>query len=119
MVLVKINLPSRAKVLLLEDSEMRIAWFEKRIPDLKVCRSVQEFKDYFATKPMVDFIFFDHDLGEGGSGYDAAKFMVESFGSGNRWGLIHSWNKTGAQRMQEILVVPHVPFGDFEVEIND
>jgi hypothetical protein len=118
MDLITITLPKHLHVLLLEDSEMRIAWFEKKIENLHVCRTVQEFKDYFATHPCVDFIFFDHDLGpEGGSGVDAAKFMVEKFGTGKKWGLIHSWNTTGAQEMQKILIgTHHIPFGDFDVK---
>ena len=118
MTLFKVSLPKYAKVLLLEDSEMRIQWFEQKIPGIKVVRSVKEFTDYFETRPTVDFIFFDHDLGEGGSGYDAAQFLAERFGTTNRWGLIHSWNKAGAARMQQVLEsTPAVPFGEFDIEI--
>jgi hypothetical protein len=118
MILLKVTLPRYAKVLLLEDSEMRIQWFEQKVPGIKVVRSVEEFKEYFDTHPTVDFIFFDHDLGEGGSGYEAAQFMAERFGATNRWGLIHSWNRTGAARMQQILeATPAVPFGEFDIEI--
>jgi hypothetical protein len=119
MIFLKVSLPENCHVLLLEDSEMRISWFEKRLPILKICRSVQEFKEYFDTKPTVDFIFWDHDLGDGGSGYDAAQFITDRFGSGGRWGLIHSWNSTGAKKMQTLLIgALHVPFGEFEVEID-
>lgn len=119
MTLIKVTLPKHAKVLLLEDSEMRIAWFEKKIPGLKVVRSVKEFTDYLETKPTVDFVFFDHDLGEGGSGYDAASYLADKFGSVNRWGLIHSWNRAGVARMQQILkAMSAVPFGEFDIEIS-
>lgn len=118
MTLFKVTIPKHAKVLLLEDSDMRIAWFEKKVPGITVCKSLREFIDYFKTKPTVDFVFFDHDLGEGGTGYDAAKWMADTFGSTNRWGLIHSWNKAGATRMQTILqATPAVPFGEFDIEI--
>jgi hypothetical protein len=105
---------------LLEDSPMRIEWFKKKLPNLKVTTSVKEFKDYIDTKPRIDFIFFDHDLGDGGTGYEAAEFLTERFGRGiNRWGLIHSWNTNGAKRMQELLPsVPHVVFGDFDIEVE-
>lgn len=114
-----VNLLEHSAVLLLEDSPMRIAWFEKQIPNLKVVKTVQEFVDYFETRPVVDFIFWDHDLGDGGDGFDAAKFLTDRFGSGSRYGLIHSWNRAGAQRMQTLLTgTPHVPFGDFEIKIG-
>lgn len=118
MTLIKVTLPKNAYVLLLEDSDMRIEWFKKRIRNLKVVKTVQEFKDYFERHPTVDFVFFDHDLGEGnGTGLDAATFMKEKFGGTSRWGLIHSWNRAGAQRMQLVLPqTPHVPFGEFEIE---
>ena len=120
MTLLKVVIPRYAKVLLLEDSEMRIEWFEKKIPGVKVVRTVKEFIDYFTTKPTVDFVFFDHDLGDGGSGYDAAQWMADNFGATNRWGLIHSWNRTGAARMQQILkATPAVPFGEFDIEISN
>src|SRR5258708_6046585 len=117
MDLIKVTIPKYARVLLLEDSEMRIEWFKKRIKKLHVCSSVQSFKDYFDTKPMVDFIFWDHDLGEGGTGLDAAKFLVERFGiSGSRWGLIHSWNNVGATTMQQVITGSIcIPFGSFEL----
>lgn len=119
MTLLKVTLPRYAKVLLLEDSPMRIEWFEKKVPGIAVVRSVQEFIDYFKTGPTVDFVFFDHDLGEGGSGYDAAVWLTERFGAVNRWGLIHSWNRAGAARMQQVLkAVPAIPFGEFDIEIS-
>lgn len=118
MTLVKITLPKHSKVLLLEDSEMRIAWFKTKLPDITVVKTVAEFINYFGTHPIVDFIFWDHDLGEGGSGADAATWCVEKFGSVNRWGLIHSWNKGGAAKMQDILkATPAVPFGEFDIEV--
>ena len=114
---VTVTIPKHAHVLLLEDSEMRITWFKNKIKNLHVCSSVQEFKEYFDTKPLVDFIFWDHDLGEGGTGLDAAKYLTERFGPGNKWGLIHSWNSTGSAAMKAVLTGSMcIPFGDFEIE---
>jgi hypothetical protein len=118
MDLITITLPKHLHVLVLEDSEMRIEWFKKKIVNIHVCRTVREFKEYFDSHPVVDFIFFDHDLGpEGGSGLDAAKFLIERFGSVKKWALIHSWNLAGAQSMQAVLTgVAHIPFGDFDIK---
>lgn len=120
MTFLTLTIPAHSHVLLLEDSDMRIAWFEKRIKNLKVTRTVQEFKDYFNTKPLVDFVLMDHDLGTPETGLDAAKFMVDRFGATNNWGLIHSWNKAGAEAMQACgLRLLHVPFGEFEIKEGD
>jgi hypothetical protein len=114
---ITVKLPEGANVTLLEDSEMRITWFQKRIPNLTVCRNVQEFKDHFTKNPPCDFVFWDHDLGEGANGADAAKWFLERYGSTNRAHLIHSFNRAGARNIQQsILNACHVPFGEFEIE---
>jgi hypothetical protein len=120
MNLLKVTLPKHAHVLLLEDSEMRIEWFRKRIPNLTVVSSVEEFIAYFDKKPQCDFIFYDHDLGDGkGTGTEAAKWIHDHFGGGSKWAVIHSWNRAGAIRMREYMPnTPHIPFGDFDVEVE-
>ena len=35
------------------------------------------FTEYILQKGLPDFISFDHDLGEGKSGYDCAKFLID------------------------------------------
>ena len=35
------------------------------------------FTEYILLKGLPDFISFDHDLGEGKSGYDCAKFLID------------------------------------------
>jgi hypothetical protein len=118
MELFKVTLPQECHVLLLEDSDMRIIWFKKKIKNLKVVSTVKSFKEYFDTHPIVDFIFYDHDLGDGnGTGLEAIQFMKERYGNGNRWGLIHSWNRPAAQQMMLVSPnVPHIPFGEFDIE---
>ena len=39
--------------------------------------SYEEFVAYLQHYGLPDFISFDHDLGEGLSGYDCAKYMVD------------------------------------------
>lgn len=116
----KIILPKDSQVVVLEDSPMRIAWFRKRVPMLTVCTTMSEFVAYFDAKPICDFIFLDHDLGEGaGTGVDAANFIKERFGGNTSAMLIHSWNHSGVQAMQAILKgAPAIPFGNFELEVE-
>lgn len=117
----KVVLPRESTVVLLEDSPMRIAWFQDRVQKLAVCRTVQEFKDYFIQrKGPCDFLFWDHDLGTEETGLDAAKWFLEYFGSANgNYSIIHSWNRSGARKMQDILQgSPCIPFGGFEIEYS-
>jgi len=119
MNLIYIRLPKNSKVVILEDSPMRIAWFQKRIPDLIVCKTVLEFKQYFTSgRGLCDFVFWDHDLGTKENGEDAAKWFGIKFGNqANDYGVIHSWNSEGAHRMQKLIPgTKHIPFGQFEVE---
>ena len=111
-----VNLPEGANVTILEDSEMRIKWFEKRIPNLHVCRNVKKFKEYFRGNPPCDFVFWDHDLGTKETGADAAKWFKTRYSTTNRAHLIHSFNQAGARHIQaEITAAVHIPFGEFEV----
>lgn len=121
MTYLTITIPKDARVLLLEDSPMRVAWFRGRVPNLTVVKTVQEFKDFFATKPICDYIFYDHDLGVNAeSGLEAAKFIREHFGSMTNAGLIHTWNEAGAARMRALLpLIPWIPFGQFEVKAEE
>jgi len=125
----KVCLPKFAKVLLLEDSDMRINWFQKRIPDLKVVRTVSEFTSYLEGRPPVDFIFLDHDLGfldaygnpgVEGNGLQAAKYLRDKFGSDGHDNVIHSFNRSGVASMHAVLPkATCIPFGQFEVEVED
>lgn len=119
MDLYKVVLPEKADAVLLEDSEMRITWFEKRVPNLKVCRTVEEFKQYFANNPSCFVVFWDHDLGQGENGADAAKWFAEKYQMTNRFHVIHSYNRGGARNIQNYIpAAVHIPFGEFEVEIG-
>jgi hypothetical protein len=115
---ITINIPEAAGVLILEDSPMRIAWFKKRLPSAIIVKTVQELKEYFASKPVCDFYFLDHDLGEGaGNGVEAAIFLKERFGIGSNAAVIHTWNTAGAARMKDLLPrAQYIPFGEFEID---
>ena len=120
MNVVKVTIPKDSAVLLLEDSPMRIAWFRKRIPNLTVVSTVKDFISYFDKRPTVDYMLLDHDLGEGnGTGEDAARWIKETFGGKGKWILIHSWNRDGARRMQDLIPgAPAIPFGEFDLEVE-
>lgn len=100
---------------------MRIAWFQKRLPDLVVCTTPEAFKEYFTKgHERCDFIFWDHDLGEQGTSAEVAKWFVSKYGAGNEYALIHSWNTAGARNLQDIMMgVKWIPFGQFDVEVEN
>lgn len=41
------------------------------------CKNVEEFKQQIKTFGLPSHIAFDHDLGDGPNGYDAAKWLVD------------------------------------------
>ena len=45
--------------------------------DIVWLKSFKELKLYLLCNPWPDAICFDHDLGEGPSGYDAAKYIID------------------------------------------
>ena len=59
------------------------SWLDIRSPigrtgvDIIWVKSFKEFKLYLLNNPWPDAICFDHDLGEGPSGYDAAKYIID------------------------------------------
>ena len=46
-------------------------------PDVVWCKSYEEFIEWISANSLPVAICFDHDLGEGANGYDAAKWLVE------------------------------------------
>ena len=68
--------------------------------------SYEEFVDYLERKGLPDFISFDHDLGEGLSGYDCAKYLVE-YCLAHQFPLpnyqVHSQNPVGKENIEQLL----------------
>ena len=53
---------------------------DERFPvtnDFVIVRSMNEAIDYINSNGMPDFISFDHDLGDGGTGYDLVKWIID------------------------------------------
>ena len=119
-----IEVPRGARVLLLEDSQARIKWFNERIPDIFIANTVGEAITLLASKQF-DVFFLDHDLGlldaDGkpgpeGNGAMFAKYLSETGYLGGDT-VIHSWNPTGAANMAKSLPnATVIPFGKFEIE---
>lgn len=73
-----------------------------------VIRSYQAFVDYVTDFGLPTFISFDHDLGNGGTGYDIAKYIVDrdqEFGDlpdGFTF-FVHSQNPIGKSNIEGLL----------------
>lgn len=69
-------------------------------------RDYTEFINFIKTNPLPKFISFDHDLGEGKTGFDCAKFLVE-FCIDNNLNLpdffVHSQNPIGKENINSLL----------------
>ena len=114
-----INIPRSAKVLLLEDSEERIDWFQRRIPSLALAKTAEAAINLIACSLPFDVVFLDYDLGiTERSGGVVAKHLAHNYIGQNV--VIHSWNCDGAAEMAACLTEAVViPFGQFEINMTD
>lgn len=78
--------------------------------DWIVVRSFDEAVHYVTRYGLTDYASFDHDLGEGGSGYDFIKWLVEydldnnqSIIPKNFTYYVHSQNPVGAANIKGYL----------------
>jgi|SRR5581483_6471418 len=121
---VQIKIPRGARVLLLEDSDNRIAWFKQRVSNLTLVQTADEAIEVIARSPQpFDIVFLDHDLGvlhaDGtcpqGTGFQVAKYLAGRRYLGENV-VIHSWNADGAAAMKDALYgAVAIPFGQFEL----
>lgn len=113
-------------ILIVEDSEERIAWFLQHFKkcNITVCKNA---RDAIRCVHLYTYslIMLDHDLGdtqmmdsqEENTGYQVAKALMQSMNSSVPV-LIHSYNPVGAMNMKAI--IPHAavaPFGTFDEDV--
>ena len=60
-------------------------------------QAIEAFKDY-----KIDYVYFDHDLGLGKTGYDVAKYIVEHQ-IGIKGFKIHSANPVGRFNIHQLM----------------
>lgn len=125
-----VKIPRESRVLLLEDSYLRVEWFMERLLYVKcltVANTVDEAIAGLESVGPFDFMFLDHDLG-------LLDYMgVETETSGLQFCkhiaandcvatvFIHSHNTSGALAMKACLKDAYVhvaPFGTFELEVK-
>lgn len=71
----------------------------------RVC-DYREFVNFITENGVPDFISFDHDLGEGKTGFDCAKFLVEyclDHGIKKIRFQVHGQNPVGKENIEYLL----------------
>lgn len=66
-----------------------------------------QFVEFIKTKGLPNFISFDHDLGEGKTGYDCAKFLVEfcmDYDLKLPEFTVHSQNPVGKENIEKLFL---------------
>jgi CheY-like chemotaxis protein len=114
-------------ILIVEDNEDRIKWFEtefKGIAALTVVKTAEKGK-YYVNLQKWDVIFLDHDLGDRvyvnsedeNTGYQVAKEIVKSINKDTPI-VVHSYNPAGVKNIMGILKhAAAIPFGLFDKAI--
>jgi hypothetical protein len=117
----KFIVPTDWSVLVLEDTESRIAWFRERLPQATFYTSAVQAISALKDKTF-QAAFLDHDLGfddhhtrPNGTGGEVARYMAETRFEGVV--VLHSVNAPARDYMVGLLPHAHVaPFGTFEIE---
>jgi NAD+-processing family protein with receiver domain len=138
MALAKISVPRGSTIFLIEDMDVRVAWFEerlgvKRTGGYKINSPVAMITTSSPSEALailenidvneIDLFFFDHDLG--GAPYtppfstDIARFLVEKNPEIGKRVVIHSMNKVGSKNLQHIMPgAVYLPFGSFDIVLT-
>lgn len=114
-------IPTDWPVLVVEDTEDRIAWFRQRLPNAVFAKNADAA---FGALNLYDFkvIFLDHDLHWmhadnsifKGTGKEVARFLAKKGFEGIV--IIHSRHEEGAAAMKKYLASARLaPFGTFEI----
>lgn len=86
------------KKLYLDDIRNPSLKYEKN--DWIIVRNYDEFVDYIKTNGLPDQMSLDHDLGEGKTGYDCVKWLVENeYDITNTEIYCHSANPVGKKNI--------------------
>ena len=100
-------------------SRSRRPTYDKDNDEVVWIKSYDEFVAHIEQNGLPDKIYFDHDLGEGKTGYDATKWLVQ-YCMDHKKELpiyyIHSMNPVGAKNIKDYLVFAQ---NLFELRHND
>jgi len=106
-----------SRILILEDSDERIAAFKRALVghNVNICKAVATAIGELYDNTF-DYIFLDHDLGEGNRvGIEVAEYLSKN--PHNEKVIIHSMNPVGQGRMK--LLLPDADVIPFSVLIKE
>jgi CheY-like chemotaxis protein len=112
-----ITIPKDARVLVVEDSAIRINWFREHLDTFDLAVDPKQGLDLLETSCPYDIVFLDHDASW--DEFDLTFMPVaERLKELNYQGelIIHTYNPVGAKRMQRLL--RHgawMPYGTFDI----
>ncbi len=122
----KISIPEKSRVFVLDDTEDRLAWFREHLPQARSAKTADEAIEILAANAF-DVVFLDHDLHwmdagditrQHGNGKEVARFLAIRKFAGRV--VIHSRNHEAVPVMQKILPQATIaPFGEFEIVISE
>lgn len=126
-----VTIPHDKTILIVEDNEIRIEWFKKRLEGAKfvICMTPQKALNVLGVHSF-DIVFLDHDAvpvfvpddhrdNDQLTFFRVAKLLKRVEYKGIV--IIHSQNPVGAKRMQQELSEQQVyvmPFGQFELRVE-
>ena len=121
---------SEINICIVEDESERREFFLRMFRDMHFDGSMLVTIDFCFNKEEAIqklsaikyiLIFLDHDLGEGGSGYDVSKIIAGSINDGTMV-VIHSMNPVGASNIESQLKnnkVIRMPFGTIKSRVKE
>lgn len=116
------HIPTGFRVFVLDDTQDRLDWFRKRMPQMREAKTAREAMEILAAEKF-DMVFLDHDLSfldagfperQFDNGKEVARYLAITKFAGKV--VIHSKNEDGVKAMKKSL--PHADvarFDDFEI----
>ena len=122
-----IQVPSNARVFVLDDTQERLFWFRQNLKGVAAYRdasTADRALEILSTETF-DVVFLDHDLcwedagfpdRQHGNGKEIARYLARTKFAGRV--IIHSKNEDGVRAMQKYLPQASIArYGDFEIVI--
>lgn len=83
-----------------------VTWFNMPAEPWVIVRSYDAFVKHIEDNGIPDFVSFDHDLGEGKTGMDAAKWLVQLCLDTEQWipsYIAHTKNPVGYDNIESMM----------------
>lgn len=120
------HVPTDLRVFVLDDTQDRLDWFRKRIPQMRSAKTSREALEILSTETF-DLVFLDHDLSfmdagfpdrQFGNGKEVARYLAYSKFPGRI--VIHSKNEDGVRAMAKVLPQATIArFDEFEITLAE